>query len=135
MKLLTIMLLGAQLSFATIELTASFIRQVPKSAKMSSAYLKISNSGDKEITLVDVKSSITEKIEIHNHIMQDGMMKMVKLDGLKILPGQSVELKPHSYHLMLFGLQKPLEENTKETFTLIFDNGEKKTLVLPVKKK
>jgi hypothetical protein len=43
--------------------------------------------------------------------------------GLEIKPGETVELKPGSYHLMLVGLKKPLSPGEHVNGTLIFEKA------------
>ncbi len=51
-------------------------------------------------------------------------MRMEPLkDGLVIAAGETVELKPHSYHLMLERLKEPLREGENIPLTLSFDGA------------
>jgi hypothetical protein len=56
--------------------------------------------------------------------MSDGVMKMRKMDhGLEIKPGQTVELKPGSYHLMFNGLRDGLKQGETIKGTLEFEKA------------
>jgi copper(I)-binding protein len=51
-------------------------------------------------------------------------MKMRRLDkGLEIKPGESVELKPSSFHIMFMGLARPLKVDETIKGTLIFERA------------
>ena len=51
-------------------------------------------------------------------------MKMRALsNGLTLAPGQSVDLKPGGYHLMLMGLKQPLKEGASFSGTLKFEKA------------
>jgi copper(I)-binding protein len=51
----------------------------------------------------------------------DGIMRMRELgDGLAIAPGQTVELKPGSYHLMWLDLSRPPRQGNRLKGTLRF---------------
>jgi copper(I)-binding protein len=53
--------------------------------------------------------------------MEKGVMAMRPVrDGLEIKPGETVTLKPESFHLMLFGLKHPLTEGERVMVTLDF---------------
>jgi copper(I)-binding protein len=45
-----------------------------------------------------------------------------------ISAGQSVQLKPGSYHLMLMAPKKPIAEGQKVTITLVFEKAGKRAV-------
>ena len=53
--------------------------------------------------------------------MDNGVMKMRPVtDGLEIKPGQTVELKPSAFHLMLMNLKGPIQRGKPFKATLMF---------------
>jgi copper(I)-binding protein len=59
-------------------------------------------------------------------VMEQGVAKMRPLTGgLEIKPGETVELKPGSMHVMLMGLKQPLEKGQKVKGTLEFEKAGK----------
>ena len=64
------------------------------------------------------------EVEVHEMTMTDNVTKMRRLQaGLEIKPGQSVELKPGGYHLMVMGLKEPLKEGQTVKGTLVFESA------------
>jgi copper(I)-binding protein len=58
--------------------------------------------------------------------MDQGVAKMRPVEGgLEIKPGETVELKPGSFHVMLTGLKQPLEKGQKVKATLQFEKAGK----------
>jgi copper(I)-binding protein len=58
--------------------------------------------------------------------MENGVMIMRPVEGgLEIKPGESVELKPGSFHVMLMGLKQPLEKGQHIKGTLQFEKAGK----------
>ena len=56
--------------------------------------------------------------------MADGVMRMRPLkDGIELKPGQSVELKSGSFHLMMVGLKQPLQQGQRIKGTLTFEKA------------
>jgi copper(I)-binding protein len=56
--------------------------------------------------------------------VENNVMKMRRLDdGLEIKPGETVELKPGSFHLMMMGLDGGYVEGPKIPGTLIFEKA------------
>jgi len=59
-------------------------------------------------------------------VMEQGVAKMRPVEGgLEIKPGETVELKPGSFHIMLTGLKQPLEKGQKVWGTLEFEKAGK----------
>lgn len=99
-------------------------RATPKGASIGGAYLKITNNGNTSDRLVGGASPIAGRFEIHEMSMDNGVMKMRPLkDGLEIKPGETVELKPGSYHIMLLDLKQPIEKGKAVKGTLTFEKA------------
>ena len=88
-------------------------------------FFKLSNTSGMKKTLISATSNTAEKIEIHNHDMKDGVMRMRRLDKLSVNAQSSVLLKPHGLHLMVFGYSASEEMSV----TLNFDTEEQVTFV------
>lgn len=65
-------------------------------------FVTISNPGDRDIELVDGESPKFARVEFHTMSMDEGMMRMRRLDSLTVPAGETVELAPRGLHLMLF---------------------------------
>ena len=88
---------GSMLTTATETLSSEFkageltlekvwSRATPKGTKVGAGYLKITNTGSKPERLVDAKTSISNRVEIHEMNMSGGIMRMRSLPkGLKYL--------------------------------------------------
>ena len=58
--------------------------------------------------------------------MENGVAKMRPVEGgLEIKPGETVQLKPGSFHVMLMGLKQPLDKGQKIKGTLQFEKAGK----------
>jgi copper(I)-binding protein len=85
-------------------------RVAPKGAKTTAGYLTVTNKGVAPDRLTCVSVAAAAKCEIHSMVNDQGVMKMRFMpDGLPIKPGETVELKPESFHLMFIDLNGPLE--------------------------
>jgi hypothetical protein len=99
-------------------------RATPAGAQVGGGYLKVTNTGSTPDRLVGGSFSGAKAVEVHEMAMTGGIMKMRQLEhGLEIAPGQSVELKPGGYHLMLTGLNAPLKEGRSVKATLQFEKA------------
>jgi copper(I)-binding protein len=94
-----------------IEVTQAWARATPAGAQVGAGYLTVTNHGAEADRLIGGSADVADKIEVHEMNMDNGVMKMRELpDGLAVKPGESVELKPGGYHLMLTGLKGGLKE-------------------------
>ena len=97
----------------------------------AAGYMSITNHSKTDDKLVSVSSPISGAVEIHNHIQEGGVMKMRKIDGIEIKAGQTVELKPGSFHLMMFKANLP-EGQSDVSLTLNYENAPSVTMIVPV---
>ena len=91
--------------------------------KNGAAYLTVANHSDQPDTLVGVDSPVAKRVELHTHMMEDGVMKMRKLDGIEVNPGEPAVLAPGGLHIMLIGLHAPLVEGESFPLTLTFEQA------------
>jgi len=110
----------------------AYIRATIPGTSISSSYMEIENRGEKAITLLSVNSIISPRIEIHQHTMADGMMRMRKLDSIDIKSKERVKLQPSGLHLMLFDVKKPLKAQQQVELTLNFSDNVSVTMQMPV---
>jgi hypothetical protein len=101
-----------------------WVRATPGGAQVAGGYLKITNKGQEPDRLIGGSLPIATGAEVHEMAMADGIMKMRKLEnGLEIKPGQTVELKPGSYHVMFTGLREGLKDGQSIKGTLVFQRA------------
>lgn len=65
--------------------------------------------------------------------MEDGVMKMRAVDALALPAGQPVALKPGSYHVMLMGLQRPIQAGETVPLTLTVEGEDKQRSSVEIK--
>ena len=110
----------------SIAISKPWIRATPAGAKVGGGYLKIENTGKEADRLIGGSASVAGKLEVHEMTTENNVMKMRELPkGLEIKPGQTVELKPGSYHIMMMDLKEPLKEGATVKGTLQFEKAGK----------
>ena len=113
-------------SIGSIQVAKPWTRATPKGAKVAGAYMSITNKGTAPDRLVGGATSAAAGFEVHNMTMDQGVAKMRPVEGgLEIKPGETVELKPGSFHVMLVGLKQPLAKGQKVKATLEFEKAGK----------
>lgn len=99
-------------------------RATPPGAGVAGGYLSIENTGTTPDRLIGAVISIAGRTEIHEMAMRDGIMRMRELSqGIEIRPGEKVELKPGSFHLMWIDLTQPLATGIIVTGALRFEKA------------
>jgi periplasmic copper chaperone A len=98
-------------------------RATPGGVKVGGAYLEIKAAADTSDRLIAVRSPAAGAAELHNHIMENGIARMRRVDTIAVPAGRSVVLKPGGYHLMLTDLKVPLKEGDLLKLTLVFEKA------------
>lgn len=113
---------------STITIDQAWVRATPPNAAVAGGFLRVTNAGAADDALLSAGTDAAERVEIHEMKMRGEMMEMRQLTGgLDIPAGNTVELKPGGYHLMLIKPKRPLAEGQSVTLTLRFRNaGERK---------
>ncbi|MBO33592.1 MAG: hypothetical protein CMM74_11550 [Rhodospirillaceae bacterium] len=119
-----------------LEVSRPWARASAGKAKNGAAYIdQIINKGNTADRFIGVSSDVAMKTEIHNHILEGGIMKMRQVKGgIEVKPGHPVILKPGSYHIMMMGLKAPLKLGGTIQVTLEFEKAGKILVKVPVLK-
>lgn len=108
----------------SIEIDNPWSRATPKGAKVAAGYLVIKNNGSDPDRLVGGTSPAAGKVEVHEMSMDNGVMKMRPVSGgLEIKPGETVEFKPGSFHLMILDLKQQIENGKPFKASLNFEKA------------
>ncbi|MFT3849973.1 MAG: copper chaperone PCu(A)C [Propionivibrio sp.] len=111
-----------------------YVRLAPPNAPATGAFMVIRNGGGSDRQLVKAESSVAKIVQLHNHIDENGVMKMREVPGIDIKANGQAELKPGSYHVMLIDLTTQLKEGDSVPLTLRFDDGSSLQVSAPVRK-
>jgi periplasmic copper chaperone A len=107
-----------------LDIVDPWSRATPKGSTVAAGYMKIKNTGSTADRLISGSSDIASKFEVHEMKMENGVAKMRPLKGgLEIKPGDTVELKPGSFHIMFVDLKKPLTAGEHIKATLVFEKA------------
>lgn len=123
-----------------------WIREAPSPQSATAAYLVIENDSDTATSLVAVEGQVADSLELHTMQMRSRegleargtaagggeMMSMVKVSEVPVPAKGRAELKPGSFHIMLFKLKQPLVAGGTVPLTLRFSNGLARAVVAKV---
>jgi len=121
-------------SAESLQITEAWIKNLPMVVPMRAGYMNITNKESRKITIESLASDSFERIEIHQSIETDGMMSMQSVPSLPILPGESMQLEPGGYHLMMMNPLEELKPGDKIIVTLRFDDQTTQSIIMIVRK-
>ena len=93
----------------SLKISAPWARATPKGASVGGGYMKIINTGDAPDRLVGGASDVSDRFEIHEMSMDNGVMKMRMLaKGLEIKPLAAMD-NHNSTEVFFDGARVPAE--------------------------
>ncbi len=107
-----------------LEIGHPHARAMVPGARVGGGYLKITNTGSIDDTLISITSDRAKETEVHQMSVNNGVMTMRPVTGgLTIPAGQTVELEPGGYHIMFMGVEKPFVNGEIIKATLTFEKA------------
>jgi len=123
-SLLALPVTAQDYKLGSLEITTPWTRATAPTARSGGGFMTITNKGTTADRLVSARSTVSDKVEIHEMQMDGSVMRMRELaKGLDIPPGATVMLKPGSYHIMFMELKAPLAKDAKVPVTLVFEKA------------
>lgn len=134
---LTVMLAAAgaaadDVRHGVLTISDAWSRATP--ARNGVVYLTVFNNGAEIDRLTGAESPVAARAELHAHSMKDDIMRMQRIDGIELDPGEPAVLAPGGTHIMLLGLKAPLKDGQSFPLTLVFEKGGRVTLDVAVGK-
>lgn len=112
---------SASLYAQTVEVKDAWARATVPGQTASGAFMKI--TAKEGAQLVGADSSAAEVVEVHEMRLEGNVMRMRAAPVIDLPVGQTVELKPGGYHVMLMDLKAPLKAGSSLPLTLTFKNA------------
>ncbi|TNF87005.1 MAG: copper chaperone PCu(A)C [Gammaproteobacteria bacterium] len=130
--LLFLALLAPTVSLAELDISDAWIKNLPPSVPVRAGTLH--NAQSKTQRIVAVHSESFASVEIHQTLMQDGMMRMEQVPALQIEPGETVQLAPGGLHLMMMQPAQPTRPGEVHRIEIEFEDGSRQSLQMTVRK-
>lgn len=135
-SLLIALLLVSGITFADsarVSFHQGWIKNLPPVVPVRAGYIQIKNPGDVPVEIISLESDLFESVEIHETVMENGMMKMDALDKIVLPPKTTVVLKPGEKHIMLITQKFPLAIGDTVNVTVTFNDQKTQIIQLEVK--
>jgi periplasmic copper chaperone A len=99
----------------------AWVRSTVSGQQGTGAFMKL--TATEPVQLVGVSTPLAGVAEVHEMKLVGEVMRMRAVARLDLPAGQTVELKPGGYHLMLQDLKQPLPQGSTVPLTLRFRNA------------
>lgn len=118
-----------------ISIEDSYVLSAMMNARSGAAFMKIVNSGDEDDRLIDARTDIARRVELHTHKESaDGVMRMMHVpEGFAVPAGGEHMLQRGGDHVMLMGLTGALKQDEKVTIKLVFEKAGAIDVEIPVR--
>lgn len=119
---------------ADIVVKDAYARASSPVAKTGAAFMVFENTGDTDDQLIDARSNVSKKTELHTHIdAGGGVMQMRRVEGGFAIPAHGTHLLARGGdHVMMMGLTQPLKQGDVVTLTLVFEKAGEMVIDVPV---
>jgi copper(I)-binding protein len=118
-----------------VEVKDAWVRATVSQQKSTGAFMRLTAAQGARV--VQITSPVAGVAEIHEMSMVGDMMRMRPVAALDLPAGQTVELKPGGFHLMLLDLKQTIKEGDIVPVTMVFEGKDGKRtsvdLKLPVR--
>jgi len=131
---------AAALSFALpafadgIMVQDAYARASASMSQSGAAFMEIANQTDTDDRLIDARSDVAERVELHTHQEDaNGVMRMIHVEeGFAIAAGDTHALARGGDHVMFLGLTRELAQGDEFQLTLVFEQAGEVTITVPV---
>lgn len=121
-------------AYAELEYSEAWIKNLPPPVPVRAGYMTIYNPQAEAVSIVEIRSESFASVEVHQTLMQDGMMRMEAVPDLTVNPGDTVQLAPGGLHLMLMQPVEPTQPGEVHRIVIEFDDGSQQNLEMTVRK-
>ncbi len=122
---------AASTAYGQVTAKEPWVRATVPAQSATGAFMQLNAA--KSARLVEARSPAAGRVEIHEMVMADNVMKMRAVSGIDLPAGRAVELKPGGYHVMLMNLKGQIKEGDTVALTLIVENKDGKRETVEVK--
>lgn len=108
----------------SVEVKEAWVRGTVQGQNATGAFMELTSKSNAR--LINASSPAAKTVEVHNMEVESGVMKMYPVDGVDLPAGKTVKLAPGGYHVMLMGLNTPLQAGRSIPVKLTFELADRK---------
>jgi copper(I)-binding protein len=107
---------------SNISVSGAYAYATTKVQRHGAVFMEITNNGDTADKVIAATADKSEKVELHTHTMDEGIMMMREVESYELPVGETTTLEPMGHHIMLMGLNAPLAAGETFPVTLTLEN-------------
>ena len=108
---------------AGISVQEPWVRASAPGQSNGAGYMTIGNGTARADTLLSVSSKAASRVEVHNVVTENGVARMVHVEGVPVPAQGEAVLAPGGYHVMFLKLAEPFKAGTEIPATLRFEHA------------
>ncbi|MEN9502730.1 MAG: hypothetical protein RI964_2015 [Pseudomonadota bacterium] len=116
----------------SVKIENPYARAVPPGQANSGAFMTFVNSSDVDHSVKSAASPVADKVELHTHTNNNGVMEMRQVPQIDVPAKGRAELKPGGFHIMLLGLKQAMKAGETAEITVTFEDGSSTTVKAPI---
>ena len=121
--LLFALALAASPALAQVSIDQPWMRATAPGAKVAGGFMTVYNKGAAPDRLVAASSPLAERVELHVHINDGGVLKMRQVPAIEVPANGRFELKPGGTHLMFMNVKREIKQGESVPVTLKFEKA------------
>lgn len=98
----------------------------------AAGYMTVMNKGATPDALKSAHSDQAERVELHTHSMDNGVMRMRQIESVDVPASGEVSFSSGGHHLMVFGLKPEVKPGSSVSITLEFEKAGSVRIDFPV---
>lgn len=108
-------------ALAQVSVTEPWVRATVPAQKSTGAFMQVQSATPAR--LVEVRTPVAGRAEIHEMAMEGQVMRMRQVKGIDLPAGKPVLLASGGYHVMLLDLKRQLKAGESVELTLVVEDG------------
>ena len=126
-----ILLGSAAASQAQVTIKEPWVRSTVPGQSATGAFMQLTARQDTK--LIAVRSPVAGIVEVHEMLVDKGIMIMRSVDKLLLPAGKTVELRSGGYHVMMMDLKRQIKTGDEVPLTIEFESSQGQRVTVDVK--
>ena len=122
-RLFVLLAFAASPALAQVSIDQPWMRATAPGAQVAGGFMTIQNKGTAPDRLVGAASPVAERVELHVHVHEGGVMKMRQVPGFDVPADGQFVLKPGGAHLMFINIKRQINPGETIPVTLKFEKA------------
>ena len=106
-----------------MQVKQAYVETWQPTGNSAGAFMELVNHSNRAITVIAAFTPLAQETELHDFADINGQQVMQQVAKIVVKANSEDDLKPGGFHVMLMGLNKPLQNGMSVPITLIFSDG------------